>query len=151
MDPLNEYIGSDDKPHTPVMIHRALMGSLERIIAILIEQYAGAFPLWLAPVQAVILPVSDAHADYAEKVRLVLAKKRIRAEVDSSKETISYRVREAQLQKVPLILVVGEKEKEAGTVSVRTISCWCLSARSRRAVTLANARSNAPLTPRIWS
>lgn len=114
-----EYIGADDKPHTPVMIHRALYGSLDRFLGILTEHYAGAFPLWLAPVQAVVLPISEKHASYAKKLRDQLVDAGIRSELNSDNQTISYKIRDAQLQKIPLILVVGEKEEKNATVNVR--------------------------------
>jgi threonyl-tRNA synthetase len=113
------YVGADGAEHQPVMIHRAMMGSVERFMAILIEQTAGAFPLWLAPVQAVVLPVSEKFAAYGEKVRQALAEGGVRAELDDRNEKLGYRIREAQLQKVPYMLVVGAREEQDGTVSVR--------------------------------
>jgi threonyl-tRNA synthetase len=113
------YVGADGAEHQPVMIHRAMFGSVERFMAILIEQTAGAFPLWLAPVQAVVLPVSEKFAEYGEKVRADLAKAGVRAELDDRNEKLGYRIREAQLQKVPYMLVVGAREQQDGTVSVR--------------------------------
>lgn len=114
-----EYIGEDGKPHRPVMIHRAALGSLERFMGILIEDYAGAFPLWLAPVQARILPIADRHVEYAEEVAARLQEIGLRAEVDARNEKTGFKIREAQIQKVPYMLVVGDKEAEAGQVSVR--------------------------------
>jgi threonyl-tRNA synthetase len=113
------YVGADGAEHRPVMIHRAMLGSLERFMAILIEQTAGAFPLWLAPVQAVVLPVSEKFGEYAEQVRMRLATGGVRAELDSRNEKLGYKIREAQLQKVPYMLVVGAREQEECTVSVR--------------------------------
>jgi threonyl-tRNA synthetase len=113
------YVGADGSEHRPVMIHRAMLGSLERFMAILIEQTAGAFPLWLAPVQAVVLPVSEKFGEYAEQVRARLAESGVRVELDSRNEKLGYKIREAQLQKVPYMLVVGAREQEEGTVSVR--------------------------------
>ncbi|HEV8580207.1 MAG TPA: threonine--tRNA ligase [Thermoanaerobaculia bacterium] len=113
------YVGADGSEHQPVMIHRAMLGSIERFMAILIEQTAGAFPLWLAPVQALILPVSEKFAAYGEKVRSALAAGGVRAELDARNEKLGYRIREAQLQKVPFMLVVGAREEQDGTVSVR--------------------------------
>ncbi|MFA4844564.1 MAG: threonine--tRNA ligase [Candidatus Margulisiibacteriota bacterium] len=113
------YVGDDGKEHTPVMIHRAILGSLERFIGALIEHYAGAFPTWLAPTQALILPIADRHIPYAEKVRDSLLAADVRVEVDSRRETIGAKIRDAQMQKVPYMLVVGDKEAEAGTVSIR--------------------------------
>jgi threonyl-tRNA synthetase len=113
------YIGADNAEHRPVVIHRAIFGSIERFIAILIEHYAGAFPLWLAPVQAVVLPIADRHLDYARSVRSRLAESGLRVELDERQEKIGYKIREAQLQKVPYMLVVGDREATEGTVSVR--------------------------------
>jgi threonyl-tRNA synthetase len=113
------YVGVDGGEHVPVMIHRAMLGSIERFMAILIEQTAGAFPLWLAPAQAVVLPISEKFADYGEAVRRRLAAAGVRAELDARNEKLGYRIREAQLQKVPYMLVVGQREAEDGTVSVR--------------------------------
>ena len=115
-----QYPGADNTDHRVVVIHRAIFGSFERFIAILIEHYAGAFPLWLAPVQAVILPISDRHLAYAAAVRDQLAAAGLRAELDERQEKIGYKIREAQLQKVPYMLVVGDRESQDGTVSVRT-------------------------------
>ena len=114
-----EYIGEDGKPHQPVMVHRALLGSLERFFGVLIEHYAGAFPVWLAPVQAVIIPVAERHHEYARKVAEDLRARRIRVSVDDRSEKMNYKIREAQVQKVPYMLVVGDKEVEARSVSVR--------------------------------
>jgi threonyl-tRNA synthetase len=113
------YVGADGAEHQPVMIHRAMLGSLERFLAILIEQTAGAFPLWLAPVQAVVLPVSEKFIDYGEQVRAELAAAGVRTEVDSRNEKLGYKIREAQLQKVPYMLVVGAREQDEKTISVR--------------------------------
>jgi threonyl-tRNA synthetase len=114
-----KYVGADGGEHVPVMIHRAMLGSIERFMAILIEQTAGAFPLWLAPVQAVVLPISEKFAEYGEAVRRALSAGGVRAELDARNEKLGYRIREAQLQKIPYMLVVGAREAEEGTVSVR--------------------------------
>jgi threonyl-tRNA synthetase len=113
------YVGADGGEHVPVMIHRAMLGSIERFMAILIEQTAGAFPLWLAPVQAVVLPISERFAEYGEKVCRELAASGVRTELDARNAKLGYRIREAQMQKVPYMLVVGAREAEEGTVSVR--------------------------------
>jgi threonyl-tRNA synthetase len=102
------------------MIHRAMLGSVERFLGILIEHTAGAFPLWLAPVQAVVIPVSEKSADYAARVHAAVAARGVRAELDGSSEKLGYKIRQAQLAKVPYMLVVGEQEQAAGTVAVRT-------------------------------
>jgi len=115
-----KYTGADNTEHRVVVIHRAIFGSFERFIAILIEHYAGAFPLWLAPVQAIVLPISDRHMDYAVSVRDRLKAAGLRAELDERQEKIGYKIREAQLQKIPYMLVVGDRESAEGTVSVRT-------------------------------
>lgn len=113
------YIGQDGEEHRPVMIHRAIYGSLERFIGILIEHYAGAFPTWLAPVQVEVIPVSDDQLDYALKVKEALKEEKIRVEVDSRSEQVGYKIRDAQVKQVPYMLIVGSREEEAGTVSVR--------------------------------
>ena len=115
-----KYIGADNAEHRPVVIHRAIFGSFERFIAMLIEHYAGAFPLWLAPVQAVVLPIADRHLGYAESVRDRLAAAGLRVQLDARQEKISYKIREAQLQKVPYMLVLGDREAADGTVAVRS-------------------------------
>ncbi len=115
-----KYVGADNADHQPVVIHRAIFGSFERFIGILIEHYAGAFPLWLAPVQAIVLPIADRHLEYAERVRAELAAGGLRVALDGRVEKIGYKIREAQLQKVPYMLVVGDREVAEGTVSVRT-------------------------------
>jgi threonyl-tRNA synthetase len=117
-----KYIGADNAEHVPVVIHRAIFGSFERFIAILIEHYAGAFPLWLAPVQAVVLPIADRHVPYADGVRRRLADAGFRVHVDERQEKIGYKIREAQLQKIPYMLVVGDREAAEGTVAVRSRS-----------------------------
>ena len=114
-----EYVGEDGEMHRPVVIHRAILGTLDRFMAFLIEETKGAFPTWLAPVQVKVLPISEKHVEYAEKVREVLEQKGIRVEVDSRAEKIGYKIREAQLKKVPYMLVVGDKEQEANAVGVR--------------------------------
>jgi threonyl-tRNA synthetase len=114
-----EYIDTDGQPKRPVVIHRAIFGSYERFIGILIEHYAGAFPTWLAPVQARVLPISEKHAEYARAVHARLREAKIRAELDDRNEKLGYRIREAQLHKVPYMLVVGAREAEQGTVSLR--------------------------------
>ncbi len=114
-----EYTGADGEKHRPIMIHRVLLGSIERFIGILIEHYAGRFPTWLAPVQAKVLPISDKNADYAGEIYDILKKNHIRCELDDRPEKIGYKIREAQLEKVPYMLVAGAREQEEGTVSVR--------------------------------
>ncbi len=114
-----EYVGEDGEMHRPVVIHRAILGTLDRFMAFLIEETKGAFPTWLAPVQVKVLPISEKHVEYAEKVREVLEQKGIRVEVDSRAEKIGYKIREAQLKKVPYMLVVGDKEQEVNAVGVR--------------------------------
>ncbi|MBI2900768.1 MAG: threonine--tRNA ligase [Planctomycetes bacterium] len=114
-----KYEGPDGKYHHPVMIHRAILGSLERFIGVLTEHYGGEFPLWLSPVQAVVLPVTDKDEGYAKEVGAKLAAAGVRCEIDLSNDRISYKIRASQLQKVPYMLVVGAREREAGTVAVR--------------------------------
>jgi threonyl-tRNA synthetase len=114
-----EYVAADGHAHSPVMVHRALLGSIERFFGVLIEHYAGAFPVWLAPVQAVVLPISERHLTYAREVSDKLREAGIRAELDDRNEKLNARIRDAQLQKVPLMLVVGDREIEKRGVSVR--------------------------------
>ena len=115
-----EYIGADGEKHRPIMIHRVAFGSVERFIGILIEHFAGAFPTWLAPVQVKVLPISDKYLDYAGKVKAALDEAGIRAELDVRSEKIGYKIREAQKNKIPYMLVVGQKEEEEGVVAVRS-------------------------------
>jgi len=114
-----EYVGEDGQFHRPVMIHRGVIGTLVRMIAYLIEKYGGAFPLWLAPVQAVVIPIADRHVDYASGVAAKLRKAGFRVEVDSRREKMQAKIRDAQAQQVPYMLVVGDRDQQAGTVSVR--------------------------------
>jgi len=114
-----EYVGEDQQRHRPVVIHRAIYGSFERFIALLIEHYAGAFPVWLAPVQAVVLPIADRHAPYAEQIVERMRAKGLRVELDARRENLNHKIRDAQLQKIPYMLVVGDREIEAGAAAVR--------------------------------
>lgn len=114
-----EYVGADGQKHRPIMIHRVVFGSVERFIGILIEHYAGKFPVWLAPVQVKILPVSDKYLRYANEVAEKLKKYGIRVETDERDEKLGYKIREARLDKVPYMIIVGEKEEAAKTISVR--------------------------------
>ncbi len=114
-----EYVGDDGQPHRPYMVHRALMGSIERFMGVLIEHYAGAFPLWLAPVQAVVVPIADRHAGYAESIAAELRTAGFRVEVDTRREKMQAKIRDAQTQQVPYMLVVGDRDQQGGTVSVR--------------------------------
>lgn len=113
------YIGEDGQKHRPVMIHRVIYGAMERFIALLIEHYGGAFPVWLAPVQAIILPITEKQREYALKIYQVLKNYQLRVEIDNRNEKIGFKIREAQLQKIPYMLVVGEKEKLAGNIALR--------------------------------
>jgi threonyl-tRNA synthetase len=125
-----KYVGADNAEHRPVVIHRAIFGSFERFIAILIEHYAGAFPLWLAPVQVVVLPISDRHLAYGASVRDQVRASGLRVQLDERQEKIGYKIREAQLQKVPYMLVVGDREAAEGRVSVRARTAGDLGASS---------------------
>ena len=115
-----EYVGEDGQRHQPLMVHRALLGSMERFFGVLIEHYAGAFPVWLSPVQAVVIPISERHVGYANQVGARLQQAGVRFEVDARNEKMNAKIREHALQKVPFLLVVGDKEAEAGAVNVRT-------------------------------
>jgi threonyl-tRNA synthetase len=125
-----KYIGADNAEHRPVIVHRAIFGSFERFIALLTEHFAGAWPLWLAPVQAVVLPISDRHLEYARQVHSRLAAAGLRVELDERQEKIGYKIREAQLQKIPYMLVTGDREAAEGAISVRSRSAGDLGARS---------------------
>jgi threonyl-tRNA synthetase len=114
-----EYVAEDGKRHQPLMVHRALYGSIERFFGTLVEHYAGAFPVWLAPVQVVVMPITDRQLEYAKTVQARLEAAGLRSHLDDRKEKVNLKIREAQLQKVPYMLVVGDREAEAGTVSVR--------------------------------
>ena len=114
-----EYVAEDGQKHRPVMLHRAIVGSMERFIGVLIEHYAGAMPLWLAPVQAVVMNITDAQSDYARSVAQALTKQGFRVELDLRNEKINYKIRENALSKVPYLLVVGDQERAAGTIAVR--------------------------------
>ncbi len=114
-----EYIAEDGKSHQPLMVHRALYGSIERFFGILIEHYAGAFPVWLAPIQAIILPITDRQIPYAKEVQQKLSSAGIRVQLDDRSEKVNFKIREAQLQKIPYMLVVGERETQAGQISIR--------------------------------
>jgi threonyl-tRNA synthetase len=114
-----EYVGRDGAMHQPAMLHRAILGSLERFIALYIERTAGNFPFWLAPLQVAILPITDRHMAYAEQVEAKLSGAGIRAHVDGRSEKLGFKIREAEIQKIPLMLVVGDKEVESGTVTPR--------------------------------
>jgi threonyl-tRNA synthetase len=124
-----KYVGADNAEHRPVVIHRAIFGSLERFIAILVEHFAGAFPLWLAPVQAIVLPIADRHAAYAQDVVNTLTESGLKAELDARQEKVNYKIREAQLQKIPYMLVVGDKEVAEKAVAVRSRAKGDLGAR----------------------
>ncbi|MFQ3611851.1 MAG: threonine--tRNA ligase, partial [Fimbriimonadales bacterium] len=115
-----EYTGEDGKPHRPVIIHRAPIGSFERMMGFLIEHFAGAFPFWLAPVQVVVIPIADRHMDYALKVHSALRAQGFRAELDKRRETLGYKIRYHQTQKVPYMLIIGDKEMEGEKVAVRS-------------------------------
>jgi threonyl-tRNA synthetase len=116
------YVDEEGKPQRPIAIHRAIYGSLERFIGILVEHFAGAFPLWVAPVQAVVIPIADRHGDAARELAAVLRGRGLRVEVDESSNRMQYKIRTAQEQKVPYMIVLGDREIEARTASPRTRS-----------------------------
>lgn len=124
------YIDKNGEKKTPIMVHRAIFGSFERFIGIITEHFAGAFPTWLAPVQVKILPIADAHHEYAYEVKRILDEKDIRVEVDDRNEKIGYKIREAQTEKIPYMFVIGEKEMESRTVSVRRRKVGDMGAKS---------------------
>ena len=114
------YVGEDGKPHRPVVIHRGVVSTMERFVAFLIEEYKGAFPTWLSPVQVEVIPVSnEAHFDYAKQIEEQLIAAGLRVEMDDREEKLGYKIREAQMKKIPYMLVIGDKEVEAGGVNVR--------------------------------
>ena len=115
------YIDRDNEKHRPIMLHRTIFGSIERFFGILIEHFAGKFPLWLSPVQAILLPINDELASYADEIRILLEKEGLRIDVDGRTESLNKKIRDAQLDNIPLILTIGKKEKESGTLSVRTL------------------------------
>ncbi len=115
------YKGQDNEKHRPIMVHRVIYGSLERFFGILVEHFAGKFPLWLAPVQAILLPINQDLAEYAQKVKDELEDQGIRCDVDKRSETLKKKIREAQLNYIPLIIIIGDKEKDGNTLSVRTL------------------------------
>ncbi len=114
-----EYVGDDGEKHRPIMIHRVALGSIERFIGILIEHFAGAFPFWLSPVQIMILPVSERFKEYAKEVEIKLSESGFRVKTDQRSEKLGYKIRQAQMQKIPYTLVIGEKEQETNSISVR--------------------------------
>ena len=113
------YIGEDGQPHRPYMVHRALLGSLERFFGVLIEHYAGAFPVWLSPVQVALIPIADRHIDYAQRMAAQLRKAGLRVTVDDRSERMNAKIRDAQNQKIPYMLVIGDKEVENEQVALR--------------------------------
>ena len=114
------YIGKDGEKHRPIVIHRVAFGSIERFIGIIIEHFAGKFPLWISPEQVRVLTINDKHADYAEGIVKLMSVKGIRVELDDRNEKIGYKIREAQLEKVPFMIIIGDKEVESETLSVRS-------------------------------
>jgi threonyl-tRNA synthetase len=114
-----EYIGEDGQVHTPVVLHRAVMGTTERFLAVILEHFAGALPVWLSPVQAMLIPIADRHSEYARKVEAQLKEAGMRVEIDTRAERMNAKIRDAQMQKIPYMLVMGDKEAAAGAVAVR--------------------------------
>jgi len=140
-----EYVGEDGLAHTPVLLHRAVTGSTERFLGVVIEHFAGAFPVWLAPVQAILIPIADRHAEYMRGVAEKLKAAGFRVEVDERPERMQAKIRDAQLQKIPYMLVAGDKEAEAGAVSVRLRSGEDLKAKSLdEFIALAKAEIETP-------
>ncbi|MCH7541604.1 hypothetical protein IH981_02405 [Patescibacteria group bacterium] len=116
------YIDNDGTKKRPIMIHRAILGSFERFIGILTEHYQGAFPVWLSPIQIKIIPIADRHADYGDKLNQVLLDNNVRSEVDNRSETMQAKIRDAEMQKIPYMLIVGDKERVQKKVSVRSLA-----------------------------
>tara|TARA_B100001971_G_C18217812_1_gene555058 strand:+ start:65 stop:823 length:759 start_codon:yes stop_codon:yes gene_type:complete len=116
------YIGEDGKEHSVVMVHRTVLGSMERFLASLIEHYGGVFPVWLAPVQVAVIPVADRHLGYAHRLETELKNDGVRVQVDSQSETVNHKIRQAQVSKIPYMIIIGDKEVAASTVSVRLLS-----------------------------
>ena len=116
------YIGEDNAPHRPVMVHRTVLGSMERFVAGLIEHYNGAFPVWLAPVQVRVIPIADRHFDYAKDVAKAFRDLNLRVETDARPEKVGYKIREAQMEKIPYMIIVGDKEIDEGKIAVRSRS-----------------------------
>jgi threonyl-tRNA synthetase len=116
------YVGSDNQEHTPVMIHRAMLGSLERFIGILIEHYAGALPLWLSPVQVQVLPIADRHIEYARSILRKMEEEGFRVDINEERETTQNKIRKAWQMKIPYMLIIGDNEVKSGTVSLRSLS-----------------------------
>jgi len=144
------FIGADGKEHRPYMVHRALLGSLERFFGVLIEHYAGAFPVWLSPVQAKVIPIADRHVEYAREVQAKLVAAGLRVELDDSGERMNAKIRAAQMLKIPYMLVVGDREVAEGAVAVRlrtneNLGAMPLEAFIARARGLAEARNNTDL------
>ena len=140
------YVGSDGQRHTPVMIHRACYGSVERFMGILIEHYAGRFPMWLAPVQVLVIPVSDKFTEYAQGMYEQLLDAGLRAEVNLKDDRVGYKIREASLRKLPYAIVVGEKEQKARTINVRSRECGELGEMAFEAFIDSVVAENAPGT-----
>jgi threonyl-tRNA synthetase len=138
------YVGADGERHTPVMLHRACYGSLERFLGIIIENYAGAFPTWLAPTQYLVIPVSERFNDYAHQVNDRLVAEGLRGEADTGPDRVGYKIRAASLQKIPYIIVVGEKELEAGTINVRSRQAGELGAMTLEAFVQSLAEERKP-------
>jgi threonyl-tRNA synthetase len=145
-----EYIGEDGQPHRPVMIHRGLLSTMERFMAFMIENYAGNFPVWLAPVQAVVIPIADRHLEYAEQVADRLRHAGLRVEVDARAERMQAKVRDAQLHKLPYMLVVGDKEAEAEAVSLRLRTNENLGAVPLAEFVARASRLNAARSQELW-
>jgi threonyl-tRNA synthetase len=129
-----EYVGEDNQRHRPVMIHRTVLGSIERFLGILIEHYGGAFPAWLAPVQAVVIPVADRHNDYGRSIASDLAAAGLRVQVDDRTESMGRKIRDSEVLKIPFMLVVGDREVQGDTVSLRSHAGGDLGARARSVV-----------------
>jgi threonyl-tRNA synthetase len=145
-------VGEDGERHEPIIVHRGILSTMERMVALLIEEYEGNFPLWLAPVQAVVIPIADRHIDYAEQVAVRLRDQRLRVNVDARNERMNAKIRDAQMKKVPYMLVVGDREAEAQAAAVRVRGGGDMGARPVDEIIslLVEQRDSKALEPNVF-
>jgi threonyl-tRNA synthetase len=146
-----EFVGEDGERHRPIMVHRGILSTMERMVALLIEEYEGNFPFWLAPIQAVVIPIADRHIEYANEVAARLRKEKIRATVDARGERMNAKIRDAQLKKVPYMLVVGDREAEARSAAVRVRGGGDMGAKPLEEIAelLVSQRDSKALEPHV--